>query len=229
MAMTLFITLGLNTAQAAGPFQAGDFVSMPQLGGLEVQRNEITYAQWLALNAQLPAANQTPWKARDCRPSPEDHPRPKANSEMGIDSNYAAACISFNDAEAYIRVLNAQDANYTYRLPTYDEQSALVNMTLAALRFNGTISAERLSRHAWYDSNSGDNVNEVCMKEPVFGLCDILGNVFEWVTDYDDVPPSVGGGSWHSRAYILLSGRHAYGKLGDRHGGVGFRLVRTAK
>lgn len=221
MATALFVTIGLNTAHAASPFQAGDFVSMPELGGLEVQKNEITYAQYSALKAQLPAANQTPWEAQDCYL--------KDYIAKGFGPNYAAACLSFNDAEAYIRVLNVQDPNYTYRLPTDDELKTLVDMTLGALRFNGNISDERLSRHAWYYPGSGEHAHEVCTKEPVFGLCDILGNVWEWTSTQVGSGRSLRGGGWYSGASLVRSGDRSGGLPEVRSGILGFRLVRTAK
>ena len=218
MAIALFVTIGLNTAHAASPFQAGDFVSVPELGGLEVQKNEITYAQYSALNAQLPVANQTPWEAQHC-------------SVKGFGPNYAAACISFNDTEAYIRVLNAQDPNYSYRLPTDDESKTLVDMTLGALRFNESISGEQFSRYAWYYSISDNHTHEVCTREPVFGLCDILGNVWEWTSTQVDSARIVRGGSWGNDAQSLRSANtnsiSFWPNYSDRV--VGFRLVRTAK
>ena len=63
MAAALFVSIGLNEAHATSPFQEGDFVRIPELGDLEVQKNEITYAQYTALEALLPVTNQTPWKA----------------------------------------------------------------------------------------------------------------------------------------------------------------------
>lgn len=215
----LLLTLGLNLAQAASPFQAGDFVSMPELGGLEVQKNEITYAQYSALKAQLPTANQAPWEASDCYV--------KSNIAKGFGPNYAAACLSFNDAEAYIRVLNARDPYYTYRLPTDDELKTLVDMTLGALRFHGDILDERLSRNAWYDPDSSKHAHEVCTKEPVFGLCDILGNVWEWTSTQVGAGRALRGGSWNDVADEVRAGDRFRLLPGNRYSDLGFRLVRT--
>ncbi|MCB0408268.1 MAG: hypothetical protein KDD34_08695, partial [Bdellovibrionales bacterium] len=66
VATAFFVTVGLNSAYAESPFQDGDFVSIPELGGLEVQKHEITYDQWNALNSQLPPEHQNPWEASTC-------------------------------------------------------------------------------------------------------------------------------------------------------------------
>lgn len=221
MATALFVTIGINTAHAASPFRAGDFVSMPELDGLEVQKNEITYAQYSALKAQLPAANQAPWEAQDCYF--------KEYIGKGFGPNYAAVCLSINDAEAYIRVLNAQDPNYTYRLPTDDELKTLRDMTIGALTFNGKISEERLSRHAWYSPGSNGHIHEVCTKEPVLSLCDILGNVWEWTSTKVGSLRVFRGGSWRFFVRYLLSDYRYYHEPEYRHISLGFRLVRTAK
>ena len=219
MATALFVAVGLSTAHAASPFQAGDFVRIPELGGLEVQKNEITYDQWNALNALLPPENRTPWKAQDCSF--------KEFIAKGFGPKYAAACISFDDAEAYIRVLNPQDPNYTYRLPTDKELRALVDLTLGALRSNGSISDERLSRHAWYYPISNNHAHEVCTTGgTVSGLCDILGNVWEWTSTPEGSDRVLRGGSWDNGAsYLRFGFRDGLGP-GVRSHLVGFRLVR---
>lgn len=216
--IALLVLAGIKTAHAAVPFQAGDFVSVAALGGLEVQKGEITYAQYSALKAQLPAANQTPWESQDCHYNPE-----------GFGPNYAAGCLSFNDAAAYIRALNTQDPNYSYRLPTDEEMVRLLDMTLSALKFNGSFSEQSLSRHVWYSSNSYGHAHEVCSKDTVFGLCDILGNVWEWTNTplYSQLP--MRGSSFGGRAQEVVFGRRLSNLRGYRSIYLGFRLVRTAK
>jgi formylglycine-generating enzyme required for sulfatase activity len=61
---------------------------------------------------------------------------------------------------------------------------------------------------AWYSSNSGDTTHPVCQKAPnVWGLCDMAGDVFQWVNDWYDAnyysvsptddPPGPATGVYH--------------------------------
>lgn len=102
-------------------------------------------------------------------------------------------------------------------------------MTLGALRFNGNISDERLSRHAWYYPGSNDHAHEVCTKEPVFGLCDILGNVWEWTSTQGGSFRAFRGGGWFNFANLVRSGDRDSLLPEIRYDGLGFRLVRISK
>ncbi len=227
-------SLGSNTALAASPFLDKDFVrvSIPVLNGLEVQRSEVTYAQWNALNAQLPLANQTPWEAQRC-----PHKEYIAN---GFGENYPAGCISLNDAEAYIQELNRQDANYVYRLPTALELGILTDKTFHEFTKRGQNipSDEILSRVAWFNPESGFHAHEVCTKEIVLGLCDILGNVWEWTSTraprgqlgWSNENRVLRGGSWSTDAQQFLQLDKPYAVPPGLSGGaLGFRLVRTPR
>lgn len=230
----------------AGLFQDGDFISISKLGGLEVQKHEITYAQYSALKARLYEA-RLPWEKKGCN---------LTRRENGIEgSNYAAGCISFYDAETYINALNAVDADYVYRLPTYYELAELRDMTVRALRDdarNRAIPDEKLSRYAWYQPGSDGRAHEVCTKEPVFDLCDILGNVWEWTSTpvsssgniltqssadsirlktKVDPDRAVIGGSFDRDVYYFHQLVYPLVVWAPHHRvpQVGFRLVRTAK
>lgn len=219
----LFATFGLNTAHAESPFHASDFVSISKLDGLEVQINEVTYSQYSVLKALLPEANQTPWKKK-CFLQTVDF--------RGFLPNHPAGCISFDDAEAYIRVLNTQDSKYTYRLPTENELKKLVDMTLDAMRFNRDLSYEILSESVWHYDNSDYRDHEVCTKRPIFGLCDIVGNLFEWTsTQVQGSSRTIGGCSWYNPPSIVAKcgSRMTSGDHDMHHGLVGFRLIRTRK
>ena len=226
----LFLIMALKTAHADSPFRADDFVIMPDLisglNGKEIQKHEISYAQYNALHSQLPRENQKPWGADDCGLK-RDIKKEKYNS-----TNYPATCISFNDAEAYIRVLNTLDNKYEYRLLTQKEFTQLVNLTFSVITNNNSkVSVAQINKYAWIDSYSTSNnhPHPVCTKISIFGLCDILGNLWEWTSpEATDSAPLVFGGGWdHSAMYLTSSLRFSQRNI--RSFIAGFRLVRTAK
>ena len=99
--------------------------------------------------------------------------------------------------------------------------------------------------YGWSNKNSGGKTHPVGQKEPNgFGLYDMGGNVWEWVSDwhddgyYRDAPyknpkgPSKGskkkgmrGGSWNYFPYALRSSIRARTSPANRYSGVGFRCA----
>jgi formylglycine-generating enzyme required for sulfatase activity/predicted Ser/Thr protein kinase len=153
--------------------------------------------------------------------------------------------VSWNDAQLFLQKLNATNDGFIYRLPTEAEWEY-------ACRAGTTADfAGDLDSMAWYGHNSGrqylkeferanaaesyellekngSQTHPVGTKAPnVFGLYDMLGNVFEWCQDYQDsyaVTPTDGsawnggelkervyrGGAWSSYASFLRSAdRHS--------------------
>jgi formylglycine-generating enzyme required for sulfatase activity len=97
----------------------------------------------------------------------------------------------------------------------------------------------------WYDKNSGNMTHPVGKKIPnAFGLYDMLGNAWEWCSDWFDEkyyekspirdpegPPSgtersLRGGAWVSSARSARASDRYRVQPGDRYGNVGFRCVR---
>lgn len=112
--------------------------------------------------------------------------------------------VTWNDAQEFLRQLNAKQDGYRYRLPTEAEWE------YAARAGTTTAFAGSLDRMAWYGNNSGsagleadvlwkmdesnygkslrENGNQthpVGQKQPnAWGLFDMHGNVWEWVQDW---------------------------------------------
>jgi formylglycine-generating enzyme required for sulfatase activity len=148
--------------------------------------------------------------------------------------------VGWSKAQEFLRRLNARNEGYHYRLPTEAEWE------YAARAGSTTAHYGRLDSIAWYHDNSNRQTHPVGQKQPnAWGLCDVEGNVSEWVQDVyvekyysisplvDPQGPALGlgrvirGGSFRDHGRTL--------RLSDRwfssHGGgkeLGFRCVREA-
>ncbi|MEY3015208.1 MAG: hypothetical protein RIT45_3943 [Pseudomonadota bacterium] len=125
-----------------------------------------------------------------------------------------------------------------FRLPTEAEWEHAARGGVAAARY-GEVDAV-----AWIDTNSDLHSHEVGKKQPnAYGLYDMLGNVAEWVWDWqapypkdggvDPIGPSEGqnrvfrGGAYRWTADEARAAfRNAYGPL-NKVEWIGFRCVRT--
>lgn len=166
-------------------------------------------------------------------------------SVMGSNpSNFKGAdrpveSVSWSDVQAFLQKLNARNDGYRYRLPTEAEWEYAARAGITSI-YPGP-----LDQIAWYDQNSGQETHPVGLKQPnAWGLYDMLGNVREWVQDWNSAryyqvspeidPPGPGsgasrllrGGSWSAVSHSLrLSSRTDLlpaVKLND----LGFRCVR---
>lgn len=128
--------------------------------------------------------------------------------------------VSWDEAQAFIRQLNAREAGegYSYRLPTeaeweYAARGGTDTDTPAGdVAVLGAMHAPVLDRIGWYGGNSGADYSGArgcaewqerqyqarrCGPHPVgmkeanaYGLHDMLGNVWEWVRDYYGAYPN---------------------------------------
>ena len=145
--------------------------------------------------------------------------------------------VSWNDAQEFIRKLNAAVGEERYRLPTEAEWEYAARAGTIGDRYGN------LAAIAWYGDNSGFRTHPVGRKAPnAWGLHDMLGNVWEWTQDwYGDYPggsvtdprgPVSGslrvlrGGSWGGYARYCRASFRFFGSPGGRDA-RGFRLLRT--
>jgi formylglycine-generating enzyme required for sulfatase activity len=95
--------------------------------------------------------------------------------------------VSWDDAVAFCRRLSGLHADKIapgdYRLPTEAEWEYAARAGTSTAYFFGD-DATALSDYAWHGNNSGGRPHAVGQKRPnPFGLCDVLGNVWEWCAD----------------------------------------------
>ena len=139
-----------------------------------------------------------------------------------------------------------------YRLPTEAEYEYALRAGTTTAYFFGDSPAD-LPRYAWFKANSTRGPHPVGKKPAnAWGLCDMVGNVWQWCNDYyqedyykqspdrDPRGPARGearvvrGGCWNSKPDDLRSAYRNYETPAytdicfakDIHGQVGFRCVR---
>ena len=168
---------------------------------------------------------------------------------MGSNPSRFTACgaecpveqVSWEDIQGFMARLNEREAAAgsaaRYRLPTEAEWEYAARAGTAGARYG------ELDAIAWYGGNS-DRTHPVGEKTAnAWGLHDMLGNVWEWVSDWygeypsgavtDPTGPRTGshrvarGGGWNSYARGVRSAYRNNGAPGIPSDFVGFRVVRT--
>ncbi|GAB6141933.1 hypothetical protein JCM14076_26620 [Methylosoma difficile] len=182
----------------------------------------------------------------------KDKQRHWRNLGFAQNDDHPVACVSWNDAQAYIAWLN-QQTHKNYRLPTEAEWEYAARAGTATPFYTGAcISTQQANYHGHYDYNScgaktglylgGTSAVGGYPANP-WGLYDMAGNVWEWtcsayVADYDGSESKcisnndaktlrvLRGGSWSSHPWRLRSAVRDRSTPGTRGIDVGFRLSR---
>lgn len=192
------------------------------LSAFEIGRYEITQGQWFALMGT--------------RPGPEEYWRHPRWQELPVVS------ISWQAAQRFIQKMNKADPRYLYQLPTEAQWEYVSRAGSKGLR---PFEQDDLDNYAWSLRNSGDITHPVGQLKPnAFGVYDMFGNAWEWVSDWyhpgayaghqgkDPQGPLSGklkvrrGGSYHCAPHLVRSGYRAADPPEQRYSVLGFRLVR---
>src|SRR5688572_10735614 len=125
--------------------------------GFEMGKYEVTQAEWEALMG----SNPSKFKGTD----------------LPVEQ------VSWDDAQSFIKAMNARNDGYEYRLPT-DAEWEYAARAGATGDYGGT---GNLSEMGWYGGNSGGKTHPVGGKTAnAWGLYDMHGNSWEWCQDCDD-------------------------------------------
>ena len=187
---------------------------------------EVTQEEWVKVMGNNPANFKT--------------------EKVGMDSRrHPVESISWNDAQEFLKRLNARSSGVTFRLPSEAEWEYAARAGTSTAYSFGDDPAQ-LGAYAWYNDNSNDMTHPVGEKLPnPFGLFDVYGNVLEWVADqwheyYQDAPTDgsvwenggnstywmLRGGSWNGTYHHCRSAYHRDGAIPDYQGNnIGLRVV----
>jgi formylglycine-generating enzyme required for sulfatase activity len=156
------------------------------------------------------------------------------------DDNHPVACISWVDAQTYVRWLSRQTGKY-YQLPS-ESQWEYACRAGEHIEYCGSENADSV---AWYEHNSGRATHPAAGKQAnAFGLFDMSGNVGEWMEDsyhdrYTGAPSDgkawfenggkrvIRGGSWLSSQTGARSAFRSVSSPEYSYSDTGFRVVRT--
>lgn len=115
-----------------------------------------------------------------------------------------------------------------FRLPTEAEWEYACKAGTTGIRYG------ELDLIAWYKGNSGKSTHPVGMKEPnLWGLYDMLGNVWEWCSDiYDETVYGsyriFRGGGWYDEARgCMATNRRRSHPTSFKIDDLGFRIARN--
>jgi formylglycine-generating enzyme required for sulfatase activity/class 3 adenylate cyclase len=189
-----------------------------------VGKTHVTFAEWdgcVAAGA-CPNAADSGWGRDD---------RPVTN-------------VTWDEAKIYLAWL-AKQTGKPYRLLTEAEWEYAARAGNPG-RYSFGDDETQLGEYAWFSKNSGSKTQPVGTKKPnAFGLCDMHGNVWQWVEDcykesYGGAPTdgsaviskdcsrrALRGGSWSGDPDVLRSATRSGFITLFRIGNVGFRVGRT--
>lgn len=177
------------------------------------------------------------------RPGPDRHWQHPEWQQLPVVS------VSWQDVQSFLERLNQRSTDYRYRLPTEAEWEYAARAGDQGLR---PFSRLAMDEYAWYIHNSNDEIQPVARLEAnPWGLYDIYGNVWEWVSDWYNpkryaqvqdgmlstqrTGPESGskkvrrGGSYHCQPHLIRPAYRAADTPDTAYSVLGFRLVAEKK
>ena len=150
--------------------------------------------------------------------------------------------MSWTDAAEFCRLMS-EKTRREVRLPTEAEWEYACRAGTTTDWSHGSDSAN-FGEWAWYNGNAGGQTHPVGQKKPnAWGLCDMHGNVYEWVSDWydagyhasspgkDPTGPTAGarrlvrGGGWYDASYPCRSAIRDRQPPTFRHANLGVRAA----
>lgn len=151
--------------------------------------------------------------------------------------------VSWDDCQRFLAAVRVAQPVLALRLPTEAEWEFACRAGTIGATWRGGNDASTLDRIAWYDDNSNGQTQPVRSKAPnPLGLHDMLGNVWEWCSDFYGAYPAaavtdpvdaaasalrvIRGSSWYDPASYVRAGQRNALPPGARDYGLGFRVAR---
>ncbi|MFA6092714.1 MAG: formylglycine-generating enzyme family protein [Elusimicrobiota bacterium] len=206
-------------------------------GGFELQATEVTQLQYFLVTGLAPSFTN----------GEDVCGREGFRNVNGTElcPNHPVDTVSWDEARAFIEKVNALQDRCTYRLPTEAEWEYAARGGTSSLF---PVQEAELSRYAWFAEDEGNpdpGTHAVATKQPLRGLYDMQGSVWEWVQDFfasypasaarNPKGPETGkgrvmrGGAWYNNSGNLRSAYRLQAVQDYKMEGVGFRLARSCK
>jgi formylglycine-generating enzyme required for sulfatase activity len=223
-----------------GSFQMGDHEI--DNGAVSVHKARISKDYWLG------KTEVTQYQWSKIMGDEEIHPE-KPSPFRGVNPNYPVVSVSYYDIEVFLEKLNELSNGYKFRIPTEAEWEYACRAGTRTPYSYGSFLADTLANYdAEIHSKYSFTGSYIGHPKPVgsyppnqWGLYDMHGNVFEWVSDWyvpysrkkvtDPSGPTSGtkkvirGGSWYFGAENAKSSHRRTHKPELWGFSIGFRIV----
>jgi formylglycine-generating enzyme required for sulfatase activity len=217
--------------------QTAVYVGQTQKGAFPGQSNE--WAIRDKVNWRNPGFEHEFWDDKEQNWLYKDD-RSRSDPSLAQKDSCPVVCVSWDDAQAFVKWLNAKGGEVTFRLPTEAEWEYACRAGTTGETYGS------LDAIAWHKKNSLGHTHPVGQKQPnAFGLFDMLGNAWQWCQDrceklntspsQDPQGPNFGilrlmrGGSWFNGDLTIRAAARDDDETNHRQNNLGFRVVAVAR